>query len=259
MAVFEETPEYDGAVTDLLYLIYSEVKRRGGIYKMHADRTNEPRTGGLKVYDYLWVGENVENADGLREATKNHTPYVVPCIQRTAAKIKGESEHFLHSIPYVQFPLLQGGRPLTGERAVIPIPRLPGVRAGGFYEAAWKYYQEHPNGPYIYGGWDPIPPNPQTRPAHARWLKQYLPMVEDGTWAYLEIADSDLFSGSLPDDCVASAFANRDLYLVLANYGQSARQVETSDAYVPADDLASAPAKHWQLPERSLRILRYSA
>jgi hypothetical protein len=34
MVVFEETPQYDGAVTDLLHLIYSEVKRRGGIYTM---------------------------------------------------------------------------------------------------------------------------------------------------------------------------------------------------------------------------------
>lgn len=256
MAVFRETPEYDGAVTDLLYLIYSEVKRRGGIYKMHADRANEPRTGGLKVYDYLWVGENVENADGLRKATKNHTPYVVPCIQGTAAKVEGESEHFLHSIPYMQFPLLQGGRPLTGERAVIPIPRLPGVQEHGFYAQAWKYYQAHPSGPYIYGGWDPIPPNVEMRPAHARWLKQYLPMVADGTWAYLEIADSDLFAAPLPEDVVASAFANRELFLVLANYGQSPQEVATADAYVSVDDAAAAPARKWQLPKRSLRILR---
>ena len=51
VVAFEETPEYDGAVTDLLHLIYSEVKRRGGIYKMHADRANAPQTAGLKVYD----------------------------------------------------------------------------------------------------------------------------------------------------------------------------------------------------------------
>ena len=83
--------------------------------------------------------------------------------------------------------------------------------------------------------------------------------MEDGTWAYLEIADSDLFAAPLPKDCVASAFANRDLYLVLANYGQSPQQIETTDAYVPADDPAAAPAKQWQLPKRSLRILRRSA
>ena len=259
MLAFKETPQYDGAMTDLLCLIYAEVKRRGGIYKMHADRANEPQTGGLKVYDYLWVGEGVGNADGLREATKNHAPYVVPCIQGTSAKVEGQNDHFLHSIPYMQFPLLQGGRPLTGERAVIPIPRLPGVQENGFYRKAWKYYQAHPNGPYIYGGWDPIPPSTETRPAHARWLKQYLPLAADGTWAFLEIADSDLFATPLPKDCVASAFANRDLYLVLANYGQAPQQVETADAYVSTDDLAAAPAKQWPLPKRSLRILRYSA
>jgi hypothetical protein len=56
---FEETASYDGAVTDLLALLYAEVKRRGGIVKLHADYANQPQTGGLKVYDYLWVGENV--------------------------------------------------------------------------------------------------------------------------------------------------------------------------------------------------------
>lgn len=258
MVVFEETPQHDGAVTDLLHLIYSEVKRRGGIYKMHADRTNEPQTGGLKVYDYLWVGENVNNADGLREATKNHTPYVIPCIQGTAAKVGSEDDHFLHSIPYMQFPLLQGGRPLTGERCVIPIPRLPEAKYRGFYSAAWEYYKANPDGPYIYGGWDPIPPNPEMRPAHARWLKQYMPLVEEGTWAYLEIGDSDLFAKPLPNDCIASAFANRELYMVLANYSQSSQQIETADAYVPTDDSSAAPAKSWQLPKRSLRILKRS-
>lgn len=256
IVAFEETPEYDGAVTDLLHLIYSEVKRRGGIYKMHADRSNQPKTGGLKVYDYLWVGEGVRDVDSLREETKNHSPYVVPCIHGSLAKVEGENDHFLHSIPYMQFPLLQGGRPLTGERAVIPIPRLPGVQERGFYSRAWEYYQAHPNGPYVYGGWDTLPPNTETRPAHARWLKQYLPMVEDGTWAYLEIGESDLFAGPLPEGCVASAFANRDLHLVLANFGQEARQVETTDAYIPADNPAAAPAKQWPLPKRSLRIVQ---
>ena len=259
IVAFQETPQYDGAMTDLLYLIYSEVKRRGGIYKMHADRANEPQTGGLKVYDYLWVGENVENADGLREATKNHTPYVVPCIQGTAAKVEGESEHFLHSIPYMQFPLLQGGRPLTGQRAVIPIPRLPGVKENGFYEAAWKYYQAHPNGPYIYGGWDPIPPNVGMRPAHARWLKQYMPLVEEGTWAWLEVGESSLFAAPLAKEVVASAFANRQLHLVLANYGRKPAEIATADAYVSADSPAASPSKRWSLGPRSLRILRRSA
>ncbi len=255
---FEETADYDGAETDLLYLIYSEIKRRGGIYKLHADFSNQPKTRGLKVYDYLWVGEGVANTDGLREAVKNHTPYVVPCIHGSIAQVQGNIEHFLHAIPYMQFPLLQAGRPLTGERGVIPIPRLPSVTEGGFYEAAWKYYQSHPDGPYIYGGWDTIPPDPDTRPLHARWLKQYLPMVEDGTWAYLEITDSDLLTGPLPDKCVASVFVNRDRYLVLANYGQTARPIATTDTYVDVNDAASPASMQWEIAARSLRILRHS-
>jgi len=256
---FEESAQYDGAVADLLQLIYAEVARRGGIYKVHADFANQPQTGGSKVYDYLWVGENVDNADGLREAVKNHPPYVVPCIDMWAAKVMSDDEPFLQAIPYMQFPLLQAGRPLTGERGVIPIPRLPGVKEGDRYEKAWEYYQTHPNGPYIYGGWDANPPRAESRSTHARWLKKYLPLVEDGTWAFLEIGDSSLFAKPLPQGLVASVFANRDLFMVLANYGKTAAETETTANYVPADQPSAAPAKQWSLPPRSLQILRRTA
>jgi hypothetical protein len=256
VAAFAETPEHDGAVSDLMHLIYAEVKRRGGIYKAHADKSNEPLSGGLKVYDYLWVGECVENAEAMREDVKNHTPYVVPCIQGTFAKIESIDEPFLHSIPYMQFPLLLAGRPLTGERGVIPIPRLPGVHEGGFYEKAWEYYQKHPEGPYVYGGWDALPPSAETRLAHARWLKQYAPLAEDGTWAWLEIGDSDLLIAPLPRGVVASAFANRELYLVLANYGKTAAEVATSDAFVATTEPGTAARKQWRIEPRSLQILR---
>jgi len=258
VVAFEETPQYDGAASDLLHLIYSEVKRRGGIYKVHADFSNEPRTGGIPVYDYLWVGENVDNADGLRESVKNHTPYVVPCLDMRFAKIKNHDEPFLHSIPYMQFPAILAGRPLTGERAVVPIPRLPGVKENGAYQKAWEYYQAHPNGPYIYGGWDANPPRAETRPTHARWLKRYLPLVEEGTWAWLEIGDSSLFARPLPEKVVASAFVNRESYLVFANYGQTPAEIETSANYVSTDQPTAAPGKRWNLPPRSLQILQRS-
>jgi hypothetical protein len=256
IVAFDETPTYDGAVADLLQLIYAEVKRRGGIYKVHADRANQPQTDGVRVYDYLWVGENVRNADALREAVKNHPPYVVPCIDGRMVKVGTEDEPYLHSIPYLQFPLLLAGRVFTGERAVIPLPRLPGIQPDSTYAAAWKYYQAHPHGPYLYGGWDSIPPNPETRPTHARWLKRYLPLVEEGTWAFLEIGDSDLFIRPLADKCIASAFINRHWHLVLANFGHASQTIETAASYVPADTPRAVVGKHWELPPRSLRILR---
>jgi hypothetical protein len=54
-------------------------------------------------------------------------------------------------------------------------------------------------------------------------------------------------------------FANRELYLVLANYSATSQSVETSDAYVRLDDPQAAPAKQWTLPSRSLHLLRHTA
>ncbi len=261
VSAFDETPQHDGAFADLLALIYAEVKRRGGIVKLHVGSDLAPQTAGQKVYDYLWVGEGVGNTDGLREAVKNHAPYVVPCIDMTFAKVENEDEQYLHAIPYMQFPVLQAGRPFTGERGMIPGVRY--VSQDDFWmrrcRAAWKNYQANPNGPYTYGGWDAVPGRPETRLRHAHWLKQYSPMVEEGTWAWLEIGQSSLFAGPLPKGVVASAFANRELYLVLANYGQTPAQLQTTADYVATDHPSAAPARQWNLPPRSLRILRRSA
>lgn len=72
--------------------------------------------------------------------------------------------------------------------------------------------------------------------------------------AWLEISDSTLFNGPLPNDVVASAFANRELYLVLANYGREAVEVKTATAYV--NTATDGKSDTWTIPARSLVILR---
>jgi hypothetical protein len=256
---FEESEYHEGAMEDLIALIYAEIKRRGGILKLHHGGATRPLTD-LKVYDYLWVGEAAKNADTLREAVKNYPPYVVPCLDLSRAKIDKEDDLYLHSIPYMQFPLLLGGRPFTGERCVIPGVQYQPEETDFWTRhcrAIWKYYQAHPEGPYSYAWYDSVPGRPEARPTHARWLKQYLPMVEEGTWAWLEISESGLFPRPLPQNVVASAFANRELHLVLANYGRQPLEIETSDAY----SLAAGPAepkRQWTLGARSLDILKRS-
>jgi len=255
---FEESATADGALADLLALIYAEVNRRGGVVKVHRGGTRCPETD-LKVYDYLWVGEGVREGDRFREAVKDHPPYVVPCLDMSRATIANEDELYLHAIPYMQFPLLLAGRPFTGERAMIPgIDYPPEERC--FWtrhcRAIWKHYQANPDGPHSYGWWDSVPGRPEARPTHARWLSQYLPMVEEGTWAWLEISDGDLVAGPLPESVVVSAFANRELYLVLANFGQTAVTVETADNYAPVVDASALPKSRWDLAGRSLCILR---
>ncbi len=267
VAAFEETAEYDGALADLVQLIYDEVKRRGGILKFHCDMTLRPSVGDAKVYDYLWVGEGVKNINALREETKNHPPYVVPCTQFPYIKLVSGDEPYVHSIPYMQFPLLEGGRPYTGERAVIPgvayapdrDDKKPVDDMTDWFrrnEAKWEYYQAHPNGPYMYSEWGPVPPQADYQERHARWLKRYMPLVEAGTRAWLEIGESGLFKAPLPAGVVASAFANRDMYLVLANYGKAAVEITTVEKFVSLGEKIGEPAVQWSLAPGTLQILR---
>ena len=255
---FDESPTHDGAFEDLAALVYAEVKRRGGIVKMHIMAANRPFTN-LKVYDYLAVGESVTGGDRLREAVKNHPPYIVPCLDMSRAKIEDEDELYLHAIPYMQFPWLLAGRPFTGERATIPGVEYRPEKACFWTRhnrAIWKHHQAHPDGPHSYGWWDSVPGRPEARPTHAQWLKRYLPMVEEGTWAWLEISQSDLFRGPLPAEVVASAFANRGLHLALANYGRGPAVVETGDDYRAITGEDHQPKRRWHLPARSLLILQ---
>ena len=258
VVAFDESPTHDGALEDLLGMIHAEVNRRGGIVKVHIGGPRAPATD-VKVYDYLWVGEAGENGDLLREATKNHAPYVVPCLDMSRAKIDREDDLYLHAIPYMQFPLLLAGRPFTGERAVIPGIEYP-AEDKCFWtrhcRAIWKQYQAHPDGPHSYGWWDSVPGRPEARPTHQRWLSRYLPLVEEGTWAWLEVADSDLWTGPLPGKVVASVFANRQSYLVLANYGTTPAELHTADPYVPVGDGQAQPTKDWKLEARSLQLLQ---
>ncbi|HUW61969.1 MAG TPA: hypothetical protein VMZ06_13295 [Candidatus Bathyarchaeia archaeon] len=256
---FEETPDYDGAFTDVLALLYAEVKRRGGIFKLHVNAAEQPMTRGLRVCDYLWVGEGVGNLDTMRETVKDYPPYVVPCPDMTFAQCENKDEPYLHAIPYMQFPLLQAGRPFTGERAMIPgVAYNP--NPDDFWmricRDAWKLYQEHPEGPHAYGAWDAIPGRSETRPTHRQWLQQYLPLVEEGTYAWLEIADSDLFREPLPKGAVASVYANRHVYLVLANYGQTPVDIATRAQYVSMSAAEGLPQANWKLNGRTLLILR---
>jgi hypothetical protein len=255
---FDERVDHDGAVADLLALVYAEVHRRGGIVKIHCDVTSRVMTD-LKVYDYLWVGENVDDGDRCRQEVKNHPPYVVPCLDMSRARIASEDDLYLHAIPYLQFPLLLAGRPVTGERAMVPGIEYPPEEKCFWtrhLRAMARHRELHPEGPHSYGWWDSVPGRLEARPTHERWLKQYQPMVEEGTWAWLEIGDSDLLVEPLAKDVVASVFANRQLYLALANYSQSAAIVKTADTYASMNDLASPPRNHWELAPRTLMLLR---
>jgi hypothetical protein len=168
---FPETPDHDGAFADLLALIYGEVKRRGGILKLHVNAAEQPESAGLRVYDYLWVGEGVAEADPLRETVKHYPPYVVPCLDMSFTAIESEDEPYLHAIPYMQFPVLMGGKIFTGQRGTVP-----GVTYHDDFwtrrcREAWEQYQADPSRLHTYSSWDAVPKqsdDPLGPPAVAR-------------------------------------------------------------------------------------------
>ncbi|RLS35886.1 MAG: hypothetical protein DWH79_00895 [Planctomycetota bacterium] len=249
---FGETPQEDGAFADLLALIHADVKRRGGIVKLHVDGADKPLTD-LVTYDYLWVGEGVANADGLRETVKHHPPYVVPCLDMGFTSLESIDEPFLQSIPYLQFPVTFGGRIFTGQRGFIP-----GVAYNDDFwlkrcRDAKAQFDADKTKLHTYSAWDEVPGSPATRIRWGEWLARYLPLVEEGTWAWLEIGESGLFTAPLPEGVVASALANRGFHLVLANYNRAGMTVTTTDPYRNATD--AAPATTWTVFPRSLLIL----
>lgn len=257
---FRESPTSDGALQDLLGIVYGEVKRRGGIFKTHLGINTRPQTE-QKLYDYLWVGESVRDINLMREAVKDHPPYVVPCLDMSRAKIDREDELYLNSIPYMQFPILLAGKPFTGERGSVPGIKYPPAEKCFWTSHArriWQFYQEHPEGPHSFGWWDSCPGRPEARPTYFRWLDLYRPMVEGGTIAYIDLVESDFFRNRLPQGIVASVFANRKLHLVLANLtGQSVR-VETRKPWRSRISSVSASSSSWEIRPRSMELLEKS-
>lgn len=91
---------------------------------------------------------------------------------------------------------------------------------------------------------------------HSNWLRQYSTMVEEGTWAWLEIKETQLILGGLPNEVVASVFANRQMYLVLANYGEKDVTIETAENFVATQKQEERVGTRWKLRPRSLLILK---
>lgn len=205
---------YDPDVEDMLSQIYSEVKRRGGIYKLHCDRNN-PAPCKDQVYDYLWVGEAiVKQQPGIG---KEYPGYVVPCQDRHFYDGNTLEDYFAYTIPFLQFPLLKTGRPIQGKNTRLPNVTYYGGDEWEFYEAVGAYMDEHPNGPYVYSLWSSIPDDPTEFDVWKQYFALYRPMVTENSLAYIELRDCAAIRSALPEAVYASMFVNEDTYLVVSN------------------------------------------
>lgn len=254
---WQETESHDAAKEDLLAITYARLKSAGAIFKLHADFNNAPLSD-LPLYDYLWVGEGIGNLRNTLEQTKWHQPYVVPAFD-TRFGGAPEQHKYLYSIPYLQFPQLFAGKALTGERAVVPgveyLPEssdqlLTDLRA---YRAA---LQKGAIRTPAYSAWDmSLDVDPDTRTIYARWLAVYRDLVRPGTSAYIDASSTTLVNTGSATDVVVSVFANLDVHLVVANFGDTPVTITTQ---APAVDMYSpgAPSQTWTVPGQSLLALR---
>lgn len=211
-----EAVPYDPEIEDLLSLIYTEVKSRGGVYKLHCDRNSRPPVKD-RVYDYLWIGEGV--GDAAVGVGKDFMPYVVPCQDKRRRTCSAD-RYFAMTVPFLQFPLLTWGRPLLGRGTHENIPYYHTDNPNGEYmfnRQVEEYMKDHPDGPYVYSLWSSIPDDPDDLPRWGRYCNLYREMVTPGSTAYIELRDCADILSPLPEKVYASMFVNSRRYLAVSN------------------------------------------
>lgn len=218
---------YDAELEDALSEIYLQIKKRGGIYKLHCDRNNAPPCKD-RVYDYLWIGEGVlEKQIG---AGKDYYPYVVPCLdlQHGNGEVPGPAAYYACTIPFLQFPLLKTGRIIRGDNLELPNVTYYGGRLEEFYGQVRDYNKSHPDGPYVRSHWSHIPDDPEEFPMWEKYAKLYGPMVTENSLAYIELRDCEEILSSLDENIYASMFVNENVYLAVSNFKGSPYELRLS-------------------------------
>lgn len=243
---------YDPEIEDLLSIIYGEVKKRGGVYKLHCDRS-DPAPCLDRVYDYLWVGEWVKD---LSAGTgKTYNDYLVPCPDFARDVVGSMDFQFVKAIPFMQFPLLMRGRPLTANHLDLPHVTYYGEEFEGsdawFIRRARKYLEENPNGSPVYSLWSSLGHDDEYYELWKKYQKLYAPMVEEASVAYLEIRECDDILTQLPDNVIASMFVNEERYLVVSNLSDKAYTLQLKDVWV--DRESGVEGKQFVIqPEKAL-------
>lgn len=245
---------YDPEIEDMLSVIYGEVKRRGGIYKLHCDKNNGAPCQD-KVYDYLWIGECVKNSEiGVG---KDYPDYVVPCPDYRFDVEGSYESHFAKTIPFMQFPLLAWGRPLYGNRISEDIQYYGEQGPGTEFEynkRIKEYMNTHPEGPYVHSLWSSIPDDTNICPQWYRYLNLYKPMVEENSVAYIEIRQSAEVLSQIPEEVYLSMFVNEEVYMVISNFCSVDYILELKDSW--EDRMNDKVSKKFVVKANTILFLR---
>ncbi len=252
------TTPYDPELEDLLGMIYGEIKKRGGIYKLHRGHNDAPPTKD-RVYDYLWIGESI--TDPVIGSGKELMQYVVPCPDHGRAgvdKTNAGELPYIKTIPFMQFPLLTHGRPRRGESIDVPGVEYfskTGEKSEYDYNRRIREYNKtHPNGPFVLSGWSSVPPQEGEYETWSKYFALYRPMVEENTVAYIELRDCTDVLSAIPEKLYVSMFVNEEKYLVASNFTGSEQTVKLA---VPWTNRQTGERKdQFILPNESILFLK---
>ena len=244
--------QYDPYEEDFYARMYSFVKERGGIMKMHYSNNCRPASEE-KLYDYLWVGEGVSDVDSMLE-TIGFDPYLVPCPDLRWAKDEDVKKLFAQTIPFLQFPIRPDGRPYEPLKMISePISYNTGTMYRA-YQKMQEYIDAHPNGPHIYSDWSGIPDNEEYRAAWFRYLELYRPMVEENTLCHMNVTESTITKGKLPERVYMSLFTGNEQYLCLSNLADKVQTVDLCEPWL--DRESGSPVQRVTLPSGALAFLK---
>jgi hypothetical protein len=256
---FDDTPGHEASFEDLLGRLYSllKEKRPAGLMTLHFGNKRRPPIK-TKYYDRLYVGEGVRTLEDLCEKTKTFDPYTFLIADSRLGSISPRAV-YAGGLPYLQFPVLYDGYPVTGERAF-----AEGVEymdpEKNYWQAAMKRIRElrAQGAPPTYGWWDRAPGHPRTKPIFYHFLQLWRQIAKNGTRAFLEV-EAEVLSSTENRGLVQSLFINEDIYLIAANHGQADAKVALRCAAVDCEDVSSPAMSancNLTIPANDLKILK---
>ena len=210
---------YNPYIEDLLSEMYSLIKERNGIAKLHVGWNVRPTTKD-KIYDYLWVGESVTDSKSML-MTASYEPYILPCPDYKCITDNNCEEFYAQTLPFMQFPLGLDGRPLTEKKINVEGVDYLDDSLKDFYVKAGEWHKEHPDGPHVYSEWSSIPDNVHNRELWEKYLKLYKPMVEENNICHLNVTESTLVKGEMPENVYMSLFTGVEQYICISNLGKN--------------------------------------
>lgn len=229
---YDDLP-YETELEDFLAMIYNECKRRGLIYKLHITGYGIPKAD-VKVYDYLWVGEGVRDVKEVISRCRGAEQYIVPAFDRRTSILDDLDLAYSCTLPFVQFPILYHGRPITQYGEVEGVTYYKSVEFDGegndFFERAVEHYEK--TGEATYSEWSSIPDDPQELERATRYLKLYKPMVTDESVVRIEIREADFIKSEIPEDVYISLFTNEEQYLLVSNITDADYELELKGEWV---------------------------